>query len=222
MSFRGHTAATQPRGENGKLVPVHGLRNTPTGNSWSAMMSRCFNSNYNVYQNYGARGITVCEFLRRSPRNLIALIGERPDLEHSLDRKDTKGHYSCGDCAECKWRGWPLNVRWATHAEQSQNQTTNVIVEIDGIRRCVSAWAKQYGLRDDLIHRRLERGWTGRDLLKPPNDENNYLTIKGVRRSVQAWAADIGITPEALAKRVKNGWPESQLLLPRQLRGTRC
>lgn len=45
-------------GENRK---THGLSNTRLHNIWLLMRNRCNNKNYNHYNNYGGRGVTVCE-----------------------------------------------------------------------------------------------------------------------------------------------------------------
>lgn len=39
---------------------THGQHGTPTYNSWASMLQRCTNSNVRDYENYGGRGIIVC------------------------------------------------------------------------------------------------------------------------------------------------------------------
>lgn len=104
-----------------RLQTTHGLSDTPTGNSWMAMMDRCFNPKSKDWSRYGGAGRTVCEFLKASPLNLLSLIGERP-AGTSIDRTNNSGYYTCGKCAECKRRGWPLNVRWGTLKDQASNR----------------------------------------------------------------------------------------------------
>ncbi|HDX9500141.1 TPA: AP2 domain-containing protein, partial [Bacillus thuringiensis] len=90
----------------------HGMKHTPEYNIWGLMKSRCSNLNDSGWENYGARGITVCErWLDFS--NFIEDMGERPSPEHSLDRIDVNGNY-------CK-----ANCRWATHLEQAHNKRTS-------------------------------------------------------------------------------------------------
>lgn len=213
---RGETSKLQPRRSDGKFVPMHGQRQTPTGNSWSAMMSRCFNPNYNVFQNYGKRGITVCLFLKESPLNLISVIGKRPSPEHSIDRICNDGHYSCGLCKECLSFGWALNVRWATRKEQSANRSTSKMVTINNVTKCITGWADESGVNKHTIFNRLKRGWSGPSLLSPANDENRYVTLRGKTKSMRDWARTLGITPEAFAARVRSGWNEDEMLLSKQ------
>ena len=39
----------------------HGCTNTRLYNIWKTMRQRCFNKNNAKYQNYGERGISICE-----------------------------------------------------------------------------------------------------------------------------------------------------------------
>ena len=214
IEFRGKTAKLQ-RQNSDKFAAIHGMRQTPTGNSWSAMMSRCFNPRYNVYQYYGARGITVCEYIKQSPCNLVALIGER--LEGTtIDRINGSGNYSCGKCDHCKLNGWPLNVRWATRKEQNSNKESNVYVEIYGQIKTASEWSDIFGIKRATLFNRIKRGWSGAWLISPLVEQTRLITINGVTKSLEVWAKTLGINKRTLAKRIKKGWKENELLLPKQ------
>ena len=87
----------------------HGWAATPTYISWAAMKNRCDSPANASYQYYGGRGITY------EPRwvdfvAFLADMGERPSLDHSIDRIDGTGNYV------------PGNVRWATREEQNANR----------------------------------------------------------------------------------------------------
>ena len=45
----------------GKSSITHGLANTPEYGAWKYAISRCYNPENSHYDNYGGRGITVCE-----------------------------------------------------------------------------------------------------------------------------------------------------------------
>lgn len=85
----------------------HGLSQTPTYSSWMNMMYRCNNDNATGYENYGGRGISVCDRWHDF-RNFLKDMGERPK-GMSIDRLDTNGNYELSNC------------KWSTRSEQSKN-----------------------------------------------------------------------------------------------------
>lgn len=80
-----------------------------TYNSWRNMIQRCTNKNFEQYQDYGGRGITVCPPWRESFQQFANDMGRRPE-GMTLDRINADGGY---------WRG---NCRWATNDEQAWNK----------------------------------------------------------------------------------------------------
>lgn len=88
----------------------HGQYLSLTYRSWAAMLLRCTNPRTNGYENYGGRGIRVCDEWRRSYVAFRRDVGRRPSRRHTLDRIDPNGHYE------------PGNVRWATAKQQRHNR----------------------------------------------------------------------------------------------------
>lgn len=89
----------------------HGYSGSPTYRSWSGAKGRCSNPNHVAWEDYGGRGITICERWRGEHgfENFLSDMGPRPD-GMTLDRRNNGLGYS------------PDNCRWATPKEQSNNR----------------------------------------------------------------------------------------------------
>lgn len=121
-------------------------KKTPTYRTWVAMRSRCNNPKVERYENYGGRGIRVCDRWSKF-ENFLADMGERP-AGMSIDRIDNDGHYC------------PENCRWATNKEQLRNQRKTVNLTYRGETKTRQEWCEIYGLSFSVLRHRLERGWS--------------------------------------------------------------
>jgi len=123
---------------------------------WSQMKSRCGNPRYPFYRNYGGRGIRVCAEWRDN-REFFAWAlanGYRHDL--FIERIDNDGNYEPGNCC------------WATRKEQGRNKRNNVVLEMDGVRQPLSAWAEEVGIEYSTLRHRVHAGWEFIDALTIP------------------------------------------------------
>lgn len=129
----------------------HGMRNTPTYRSWSAMRNRCEKPKDSMFYRYGGRGIKVCERWMSFP-NFLDDMGERPE-GMTLDRIDSDSDYS------------PENCTWATRKEQNRNKPNNRMLTIYGLTMCLAEWAEivAHETRYDTIKSRLNRGWSDKE-----------------------------------------------------------
>ncbi len=135
---------------------------------WANMMQRCYNPKTISYENYGGRGIWICQRWRDDVSTFLADVGDRPSVKHSIDRIDNNGGYTCGKCQECAERGSPANCRWATRFEQSCNRRTNRLLTHDGETLSVREWCIRLDMKRSTVEVRLRLGWTVARALTTP------------------------------------------------------
>jgi hypothetical protein len=127
---------------------THGLWGTPEYTIWAAMIQRCNNPNNCNYENYGARGISVCKEWLRFER-FISDMGERPSNKHSIDRLDNDGDYT------------PQNCEWRTAKQQRSNTSRNVFYTYGGETMTISQWAEKMRCNKNTLRERIVKlGWS--------------------------------------------------------------
>jgi len=129
----------------GGKITKHGLSKTPEYSSWVHMMRRCYNPRDDRYQDYGGRGITVCERWH-DPLQFYKDMGPRKKHQ-SIDRIDVNCDYS------------PDNCRWASPKEQQNNRRCSRLISHAGESKTLSQWAQCLGVDVSTIATRLRRGW---------------------------------------------------------------
>lgn len=103
------------------------------------MIQRCHNERHKDYENYGGRGITVCDRWRNSVGNFLSDMGPRPSRKHSIDRIDVNGNYE------------PANCRWATITQQNQNRRNSILIN----GRSTTDLALERKLAPGTLHNRI-------------------------------------------------------------------
>lgn len=89
---------------------VHGLTGHPLHMVWKGMIDRCENKNSVGYQNYGARGIKLCDRWRSDFINFYTDMSPTYRQGLTIERVNNDGDYD------------PSNCKWIPRSEQSKNR----------------------------------------------------------------------------------------------------
>lgn len=136
--------------------------NTPTYKTWLSMRRRCYQPTSSSYQDYGAKGIIICERWQEF-EGFLADMGERPSPKHSIDRiNNDKGYF-------------PDNCQWATSTEQARNKRNNRKIAYQGKFLCISEWSFITKIPTSTIWNRKRLGWCDEcTLMIYPSYGNNH------------------------------------------------
>lgn len=136
---------------------THGLSGTTEYRAWLAMKQRCYDKNATRYEDWGGRGIEVCEQWQHSFPQFLKDIGPKPSPHHSLERIDNNNDYS------------PDNCRWATPKEQCRNSRRNRHLTHNDLALTLAEWSERTGLNRTTITQRIDAcGWSVEKALSTP------------------------------------------------------
>lgn len=142
-------ATTHGDAPRGGRAPEHRI--------WDAMIGRCTRRSDSRWEDYGGRGIKVCEAWRKSYSAFLSDMGRRPSPKHTLDRIEANGNYEPGNC------------RWATQAVQQRNRRNNHNIEWNGQTKTAAEWERDLGLTRGLLYDRVKaKGWTVERAMSTP------------------------------------------------------
>lgn len=130
---------------------THGQRRTRLYYIYRSMIQRCADEKSGQYNNYGGRGIKICEewkkfecFYDWAHKN-----GYADNLK--IDRIDN----NIGYC--------PENCKWSTNLEQANNQRTNLMVGDTGLT--LTQYCRVNNVKYHTIRTRISRGKSTFDLI---------------------------------------------------------
>jgi hypothetical protein len=124
------------------------------------MKERCYNKNNKSYNDYGGRGIKVCDEWKNDVNAFVKWAidnGYKEDL--TIDRIDVNGDYC------------PENCRWVTMKEQGNNKRKNHLITYNGKIQTLSQWCDELNLNRNMVAMRLFRGWDFERIVSTPKKQ---------------------------------------------------
>ena len=109
---------------------------------FNSMKERCYNTNRKDYNNWGGKGIKICDKWIENPKTF-----ERWALDNgyndklTIDRIDSNGDYC------------PENCRWITLEDNAKYKSTTRIIDVNGELHTGRDWSKILGFGPNTINR---------------------------------------------------------------------
>ena len=103
---------------------------------YNSMMRRCYAKNTKGYDDYGGRGIRVCDEWRTDKAAFVRwAVSSGFKIGLSIERIDNDGIYE------------PSNCRWATRTEQANNRRTSKLITVSDVTHTYADWARLLGMK---------------------------------------------------------------------------
>lgn len=128
---------------------THGMSDTRLYRIYKHIKNRCYREEDIRYDQYGGRGIKMCDEWLNSFESFYAWsMNNGYDESLSIDRIDLNGDYC------------PENCRWADDYTQANNKTNNRVYTYNDETHTLAEWARIYNINYKCLWRRLDRGWS--------------------------------------------------------------
>ena len=133
----------------------HGFRYTSEYGIWSSMKQRCLNPKNSRFEDYGGRGIFICQPWAEDFLNFYRDMGPRPSIKHTIERKNNDdGYYK----ENCKWE--------LSEVQQLNTRRKEILIEIFGGIHSLRSLSKLTGIkRTTLLYRYSKLNLRGEDLI---------------------------------------------------------
>lgn len=140
----------------GKTI-THGWSAHPLYRVWTCMKRRCDDPSDRKYQDYGGRGISVCQewYTMQTFIDWALANGWAKGLQ--IDRRENNGNYT------------PDNCRFVTQSVNMRNTRNNHLITFNGETLCLSAWAEKTGIGIQVLNQRINiKNWPVERALTEP------------------------------------------------------
>lgn len=140
-----------------KIHKTHGKTNTRLYRIWNGMKQRCCYVKDKRYENYGGRGIAVCDEWKNNFEKFYGWAIENGYSESlTIDRINNDGNYE------------PNNCRWISNKQQQSNRQNNRHITLNGETKTVTQWCEIFSIDIRIVYSRIKSGWGICKALKTP------------------------------------------------------
>lgn len=189
------------------------MKHSKLNSVFLVMKDRCYNPKCKQYEDYGGRGIVLCDewnnreiiHMGRHGRYTKGWIAfKKWALSHgykeglSIDRIDVNGIYS------------PENCRWADRKMQNNNKRANLYVTYKGRTQTLAQWCEELGLIYDTVRCRLnDYHYSVEEAFETKeNPRLRFIEWKGKRQSLASWCRELNLNYKTVNVRLnKLHWP---------------
>lgn len=138
---------------------------------YRGMLDRCLVPTSNGYENYGGRGIEICDEWKiggyEGFKNFYEFMGPRglDDLGQpkQIERREVNGPYAEWNCC------------WESAANQALNRRDTIRLSYNGVTLPSQLWAQILGVKVEVLDMRFKRGWDHRAIVETPPGPPTYV-----------------------------------------------
>ena len=113
--------------------------------TWDGIKKRCYQENATGYNNYGARGIKMCDEWKNSFWKFVKDMGEKPFKACTIERLDNNKDYCKNNCV------------WASSKEQAENRRNNIYIIYKNETYTLYTLCKLLNLKHSTIYWRIKK-----------------------------------------------------------------
>jgi len=117
----------------------------PLYQTWDGIKKRCYQIGATGYNNYGGRGIKMCDEWKNSFWTFVFDMGNKPFIASTLERIDNNSDY----CKE--------NCIWASPKEQASNRRNNIYITYQNKIYTLYSICNLLKLKHSTIYWRLQK-----------------------------------------------------------------
>ncbi len=177
---------------NRETITKHGYSHLTEFQIWRQMKERCYNTKAPNYENYGGRGITMCDEWKESFEAFYRDMGPRHSPDHTIDRRENDKDYSKDNC------------RWATPIEQLNNKRNNHYCEYKGEIKTLSEWCNLLNLKYPVIEQRLRvAGMNVEKAFEQSLQQRVLYTHNGKTANLGQWCRELRLNYATIDRRIR-------------------